>query len=145
MMETTMDPKEILKRPYTRLVVPEEEGGFRAEIPEFPGCRAVGETEAEAIDNVNEAALDWLAAVIDSGQSVPEPLENTDFSGKLVLRMPRGLHRRAAFVAERESVSLNALIVTAVATYLGGPQQRPEVAPTPTPAHVTINTMAFNA
>jgi predicted RNase H-like HicB family nuclease len=124
-MEAKMDAAEILKRPYARLVVPEEEGGFRAEIPEFPGCRAVGETPAEAIENVNDAALEWLAVVIDKGQPIPEPLENTDFSGKLMLRMPRGLHRRAAFAAERENVSLNGLIVTAVATYLGGPQQAP--------------------
>ncbi|MBI2716931.1 MAG: type II toxin-antitoxin system HicB family antitoxin [Rhizobiales bacterium] len=119
-----MDPKEILKRPYARLVVPEEDGSFRAEIPEFPGCLATGETRSEALDDLEEVAAAWLAAALKNNQSIPEPVENSDFSGKLVLRMPRSLHKKATYVAEREGVSLNALIVTAVATYLGGPQNR---------------------
>jgi predicted RNA binding protein YcfA (HicA-like mRNA interferase family) len=33
---------EYLKKPYGRLLVPEDEGGYRAEIIEFPGCFAEG-------------------------------------------------------------------------------------------------------
>ena len=39
--------------------------------------------------------------------------------GKLVLRMSKGLHKRAAMSAEREGVSLNQFIVTCVAEQVG--------------------------
>jgi predicted RNase H-like HicB family nuclease len=34
---------------YGRVVVPESDGTFRAEIIEFPGCIAVGDTAGEAL------------------------------------------------------------------------------------------------
>jgi len=37
--------KEILRKPYARVLVPDENGGFFAEILEFPGCFAEGETK----------------------------------------------------------------------------------------------------
>ena len=36
-----MDLAEYLKAPYGRVVVPESDGTFRAEITEFPGCSRV--------------------------------------------------------------------------------------------------------
>ncbi|KKK46677.1 hypothetical protein LCGC14_3162840, partial [marine sediment metagenome] len=44
--------EQILKRPYTRILVPEEDGSFSAEILEFPGCYADGETATDAYDNL---------------------------------------------------------------------------------------------
>lgn len=111
---------EYLKRPYGRLLVPEDEGGYRAEIVEFPGCFAEGETAAEAASNLEDAAHGWLEATLAKGQTVPEPMEELDYSGKLVVRLPRSLHRRAAFAANREGVSLNQFIVSSIAEQVGG-------------------------
>lgn len=108
-----------LKRPYTRLVVPEEDGTFRGEILEFPGCFATGDTPAEAYAKLEAVAADWLAAALERGQSIPEPFENTEFSGKLVLRLPKSLHKKTARLASRDGVSLNQFIVTALAEYAG--------------------------
>lgn len=110
---------EYLKKPYGRLLVPEDEGGYRAEILEFPGCFAEGDTAAEAADNLESAALSWLASALAKGQTIPEPMEELDYSGKLVVRLPRSLHRRAALAANREGVSLNQFIVTSVAEQVG--------------------------
>jgi predicted RNase H-like HicB family nuclease len=38
-----------------------EEGGFWAEVPALPGCVSEGETVAETLANVREAAEGWLA------------------------------------------------------------------------------------
>lgn len=111
---------EYLKKPYGRLLVPEEEGGYRAEIVEFPGCFAEGESAAEAASNLEEAALSWLEATLAKGQTIPEPMEELDYSGKLVVRLPRSLHRRAAFAATRDGVSLNQFIVSSIAEQVGG-------------------------
>lgn len=114
-----MEPDVILKMPYARVVVPEADGSYTAEILEFPGCVASGETAAGALSNVEEVALDWLAASLEQGQNIPEPLDHSNFSGKLVVRMPKGLHKRAARLADREGVSLNHFIVTCIAEQVG--------------------------
>jgi predicted RNase H-like HicB family nuclease len=111
---------EYLKKPYGRLLVPEDEGGYRAEIVEFPGCFAEGETAAEAAANLEDAARSWLEATIAKGQTVPDPMEDIDYSGKLVVRLPKSLHRRAAYAANREGVSLNQFIVSSIAEQVGG-------------------------
>jgi predicted RNase H-like HicB family nuclease len=124
-VERAMGPAEYLKRPYGRTVVPEPDGTFRAEIIEFPGCIATGDTASEALANLEDVAASWLEATIAKGQRVPEPVENAPFSGKLVLRMPKSLHRKAAHLAAREGISLNQFIVTSVAEQVGGARSRP--------------------
>jgi antitoxin HicB len=118
-MEEVMAPAEYLKLPYGRLVVPESDGSFRAEVLEFPGCLAVGETQAEALASLERAAESWIEAALDQGQNIPEPMENTEYSGKLVVRLPKSLHKRAAQAADREGVSLNSFIITSIAEQVG--------------------------
>jgi antitoxin HicB len=110
---------EYLKKPYGRLLVPEDEGGYRAEIIEFPGCFAEGESASEAAANLEDAALSWLESTLAKGQTVPEPMEELDYSGKLVVRLPKSLHRHAAYAANREGVSLNQFIVSSIAEQVG--------------------------
>lgn len=114
-----MASADILRKPYARLVIPDEDGTFSAEIVEFPGCIAVGSTAAEALTNLDETAVDWINAALEQGQDIPEPLDSAGYSGKLVLRMPKGLHRKATLFAEREGVSLNQFIVTCLAEAVG--------------------------
>jgi len=118
-MEKTMALAEYLKKPYGRFVVPESDGTFRAEIIEFPGCIAVGETAAEALANLENVAASWLEATLARHQRIPEPIENIGFSGKLVVRLPKTLHKKAAHMAARDGVSLNQFIVSSVAERVG--------------------------
>lgn len=110
---------EYLKQPYGRLVLPDPDGNFAAEILEFPGCIAVGETASEALANLEEVAVDWINAALEQGQNIPEPMENAEFSGRLVLRMAKSLHKKATLYAEREGVSLNQFIVNCIAEQVG--------------------------
>jgi predicted RNase H-like HicB family nuclease len=114
-----MSPAEYLKKPYGRFVTPDSDGSFRAEIIEFPGCIAVGDTAAEALANLEDVAESWLEATLAKGQRVPDPIDNIGFSGKLVVRLPKSLHRKAAHLAAREGVSLNQFIVGSVAEQVG--------------------------
>lgn len=68
-----MTPTEILKRPYHRIIVPDEDG-IVGEILEFPGCIAVGDSVVECAANLESLAEDWVAATIELGQEVPEPV-----------------------------------------------------------------------
>lgn len=111
--------KQVLRKAYGRRLVPDPEGGYTASIHEFPGCFAEGETADEALADLDAAAVAWVAAALDSGHQVPEPVDATDHSGKIALRVPRSLHRMAHERALVEGVSVNQLLVTAVATFLG--------------------------
>ena len=42
------------------LVHTAEEGGYWAEVPALPGCVSEGETMAETLSNIREAAQGWL-------------------------------------------------------------------------------------
>lgn len=110
--------EEYLKRPYARILIPET-GKFTAEILEFPGCFAYGDTPEEALQHLERSAESWIEAALEQGQEIPEPYSSVGFSGNFALRMPRGLHRRAARLAERDRVSLNQYLVAAVAERVG--------------------------
>lgn len=110
---------EILARPYHREVVREEDG-WAARLVEWSGCIGSGDTAAEALTDLEEAMRAWAASCLVDDVPVPEPIREDAFSGKLVLRIPRSLHRDAARLAEREHVSLNQYISTALARTVGG-------------------------
>jgi predicted HicB family RNase H-like nuclease len=116
--ETTVSA-EYLKKPYARMVVPEQDGSFRAEIQEFSGCIALAPTAAEALSQLEEVAAEWIDAALAKGQRIPDPTESAGYSGKLVLRLAKSLHRKAAYAANRDGVSLNQFIVGALAEHVG--------------------------
>jgi predicted RNase H-like HicB family nuclease len=119
MPTTTKTPSDYLREPYSRILVPAEEGGFSAEVLEFPGCIAEGETAEETLQNLEAAARSWIEAAIEQGQEIPAPASNQGFSGKLALRLPRGLHKQAVRMAARDGVSLNQFLLSAIAARVG--------------------------
>lgn len=46
---------------------------FIAEVPELPGCMAHGDTQEEALHNVNDAMGLWIDTAREHGNPVPEP------------------------------------------------------------------------
>jgi antitoxin HicB len=114
-----------LRQPYARLVIPEDDGTFRGEILEFPGCLTTGDTPADALSSLEEVARAWLEGALEHNQPIPAPVENTEFSGRLLLRLPKSLHKKAARFAERDGVSLNQFIVTSLAEHVGE-RRRPQ-------------------
>jgi len=112
--------RDYLKRPYARVLTPDEEhGGYTAEILEFPGCVTEGDTAAEALDNLEAAAEAWIEAALNMGQGIPEPSDSQEYGGRIALRLPRSLHGRAIRMAEREGTSLNQFLVAAIAERVG--------------------------
>ena len=110
---------QYLKKPYARILVPTEDGRFSAEVLEFPGCYAHGNTPDEAFRRLEDAAGSWIEAALEQGQAIPEPFGSMDFGGKFALRLPRSLHRRAARLAEKDRISLNQFCVSAIAERVG--------------------------
>jgi len=111
--------QDILKKPYARILVPEEDGTYSAELLEFPGCYAEGDTAAEAIANLEEAAASWIEATRGQNREIPEPLAAYGYSGKINLRIPRSIHKQAARFAQKDDVSLNSFFASAIAARVG--------------------------
>lgn len=86
------------------------------EFPDLPGCSAVGRTEEEALQESKVARELWLDEYFDQYKSYPEQKSiANNFSGKILLRLPKTLHKELSEEAEEECVSLNQLIVTLLA------------------------------
>jgi predicted RNase H-like HicB family nuclease len=112
--------KQYLIKSYSRILIPDEESGtYTALILEFPGCIAQGDTPQEAYENLEDAAKDWIEAALDLKQEIPSPSQSVSFGGKILLRLPKSLHRQLTLIAEREGVSLNQFIVSVLAERVG--------------------------
>jgi antitoxin HicB len=108
-----------LKKPYARILIPAEDGTYAAELLEFPGCYAQGDTPGEAIQNLEDAAASWIEVALEQGQDIPEPFATYGYSGSINLRLPRSIHKRAARFAQKDRVSLNQFFTTAIAARVG--------------------------
>lgn len=51
----------------------EDGGGYLAVVPDLPGCMSDGETEHEALDNVQDAIREWISTAEALGRQVPRP------------------------------------------------------------------------
>ena len=112
--------QQYLALPYARIILPDSDGTFRGEVMEFSGCIATGDTAAETLKALEVAAESWLMAALANQQSIPKPIDDGgEFSGKLMVRIPKSLHKKAARIAERDGVSLNQFIMASVAVSVG--------------------------
>ncbi|GAA6615532.1 type II toxin-antitoxin system HicB family antitoxin [Scytonema sp. NUACC26] len=101
---------------YPVTLYPDSEGGYVAQIKDLPGCLTQGETLEETMANINEARELWIETAHFAGDDIPLPSSDNSYSGKLLVRMPKSLHRRLAETAEREGVSLNQYIISLLST-----------------------------
>lgn len=107
-----------LKYPIT--IYPEEEGGYTALVKDLPGCMTQGETLVEVMENIEEARELWIETVYQTGKKdIPLPSTENEYSGRLLLRMPKSLHRRLAEGAEKEGVSLNQYVLSLLSEATG--------------------------
>lgn len=108
--------QELLKLPYRKVIRGDTIDGFLAEAPELPGCFTAGETEEEALEMLKDAMAGWLESNLARGLPIPMPeSEELEYGGRILVRMPKTLHRRLAEQAKAEGVSLNQLAVAILA------------------------------
>jgi predicted RNase H-like HicB family nuclease len=51
----------------------QEDDAYVAEVPELSGCAAHGSSQAEALQNAQDAIDLWLATAREFGDPIPEP------------------------------------------------------------------------
>ena len=105
-----MTVKEYLDLPYNVVIryITDESGSYYfASVLELGGCYSDGQTFQEAYENIREAMEGWIETNIENGLPVPVPVDESQYSGKFVVRIPKTLHARLAAEAGKEGVSLN--------------------------------------
>jgi predicted RNase H-like HicB family nuclease len=98
-----------------------DDGVYVASNPDLPGCVSMGSSPNEAVKSLDEVRLLWIEGQLANGSPIPEPSQAEEYSGKFVLRVPKGLHRLADRRARQEGVSLNIFITSLLAGALGYP------------------------
>ena len=94
--------------PYRLEILPDpNEGGYVARYPDLPGCITVGDSMESAAENAEDAKKEWLAAAMENGTQITEPMDMAGYSGQFKLRIPKSLHRRLAEHSKEEGVSMN--------------------------------------
>jgi predicted RNase H-like HicB family nuclease len=117
-----MNKSDYLSLPYHIVIqhITDESGSYYfATVQEFDGCMSHGDTYEEAFKNIQEAMEGWIETKLENGFSVPEPVTESQYSGKFVLRLPKTLHARLALEAEKEGVSLNQYALYRLSTVAG--------------------------
>jgi antitoxin HicB len=121
--------EEYLGLPYSIIVTHDrdDEGveGYVAEVRELPGVVSQGKTPEDAIRSVYDAMAGWISVALEDGVGIPEPRDPASFSGRFLLRLPRGLHAELARQAEEEGVSLNQYVTTMLAGAAGWRAREP--------------------
>jgi hypothetical protein len=70
---------------------------------------------------LRDAMAGWFMVRLERGATIPEPRSApaTEYSGRVLLRMPPSLHRQVADLAEQDHTSLNATLVSLLSQALG--------------------------
>ncbi len=97
-----------------------EDGSFEwvASFYELPGIIGVGDSPFDALNEANQAKEAFISACVTTGDVIPVPLNEINYSGRTTVRMSKRLHQLSNEIAIQEGVSLNQLIVDAISAYV---------------------------
>jgi len=119
-MKKMKTAEDFASKDYPVLLHRDREGDYIAEIPDLPGCMTDARTKEEALREIEDAKRAWIAVALEKGMEIPEPRDlDGQPSGKILLRLPKSLHRSLWWEAEREGVSLNQSVVFLLTKAIG--------------------------
>jgi len=98
----------------------ESDGEYVATSAEFAGLSGLGPTAEVAVRELHQAMEVAVEAILADDEMLPAPQLLSDYSGQFRLRIPKTQHSALAIRAEKEGVSLNALVQTYIAAGLAG-------------------------
>jgi predicted RNase H-like HicB family nuclease len=99
-----------------RVVWSPEDGEYVATALEWgPAFSWLDEDPTVALGGLRDLIRESIEDLTADGKPVPAPFADRDYSGRLLLRMPKPLHRDLALHAAEENVSLNSLAVRLLA------------------------------
>jgi predicted HicB family RNase H-like nuclease len=112
--------------PYTMTVKRYDDQGvyYLAGFVELPDLFMTAATPEEAVKELLDEKSEYFEECIKRGFKIPIPVDSQKYSGKLNFRMPKHLHQTVAVIAEREGVSINQYLLSAVAKAAGADEKK---------------------
>ena len=93
-----------------RVVFSAEDNAWVGFCTEFPSLSHLAATPVEAMQSIAALIAAVVADMIESGEPLPEALNDRTYSGKFMTRVPEQLHRTLVIEAAEAGVSLNRLV-----------------------------------
>ena len=109
-MKIEKDVNYYMNLPYTIVLKKYPDGSYFAEIKELPGCMTEADSKEEVLAMIDDAMRGWIEITIQDDRPIPEPVEE-NYSGRILLRTPKSLHKSLLDKAKNEGVSLNQYLV----------------------------------
>jgi len=98
----------------------DEDGDWLAHLTELPNVSAFGATMDRALEELGIAWELVKESYAESGETVPVAPFKRQYSGQFNVRIDRRVHRALAIEAERQGLTLNALVAQKLARSVDG-------------------------
>ncbi len=93
---------------YTyRVTWSKEDDEYVGLCAEFPSLSWLSGTPEGALKGIRKVLADVVEDMKKSGEAIPEPIANRNYSGKFMVRLLPEAHRKLAIQAAEAGVSLN--------------------------------------
>lgn len=87
------------------------ENQYLATVVEFPSLSWIADDREEALTSLTSLVGQVLKDMGNSGEEIPKPWDQREFSGRFNLRLGPDLHRKVALLAAERHESLNSYVV----------------------------------
>jgi len=96
---------------YTyRVTWSQEDGEHLGLCAEFPSLSWLALTPEKALAGIRRLVGEVVADMQATGEPIPEPLSEKQYSGRFMVRVPSLVHRALATEAAEQGVSINRLV-----------------------------------
>lgn len=96
---------------YTyRVTWSQEDGEYVSLCAEFPSLSWLSATPEKALAGMRRLVAEVVADMQATGESIPDPLSEKQYSGRFMVRVPSLVHRALATEAAEQGVSINRLV-----------------------------------
>lgn len=96
---------------YTyRVTWSQDDGEYVSLCAELPSLSCLAATPEKALAGMRSLVAEVVADMKASGETVPNPLSEKQYSGRFMVRVPSLVHRALATEAAEQRVSINRLV-----------------------------------
>lgn len=99
-----------------RVIWSTEDQEFVGLCTEFPSLSYLDSDQINALEGITNLVKEILIDMEANGETIPEPITEKTYSGKLLVRIPPELHRQLVRDAMEEKISLNRYISNKLAS-----------------------------
>ena len=104
-----------LAKQYLKVVEwSDEDACYIGSAPPLVGQSCHGSTETEVLKQLKVIVEEWVRILVEDGKPLPKAFTDREFSGKFVVRLSPGEHKRVALKAIARGESLNQYVADAL-------------------------------